>query len=164
MDHFRTFIYKSLKVRKQEKGALFYVDQDTDAGGFLRRDAGNRLLLPEECHGCQGICAGRTERRAVADGFCIRNLLLLGCHFRGICRTVWLEIRYFLHMGRHWKRFAGLPAGLGGARTPNPDYDPAPEQRDDAGFFRKAVWQRGAEGGGFHRDLHFPDSLYGFPV
>ena len=59
----------------------------------------------------------------------------------GLCRTVWLEVWGFRHMGGHWERGDRLPAGLGSAWAQDEDYDAAFGFRDDASVFWGALWE-----------------------
>ena len=111
-----------------------------------------------------GLCAGRAQRRTVAVGVRLRNVLFFGSDIHRLRRPVRLAVRRCRDMDRHRERRAGLVARVGRARSQNAHHGAAIGLRDDARLFRQTFRRRQTAHSRVRHHLHIPYTLHGVAV
>ena len=142
------------------KGETHCVHQDSHAGGILRDHDRRRLLQSQACLQRRRLRAGRSLGRSLADGLCLRHVLFLGGHLRGLCRPVRVALRHRVHLDRAGQRLHRFAAGLGDPGPPHPHHDPAAVKRHHAGIPGQALRQQRPEDRRVGDHIHLPDSLH----
>ena len=126
-------LYTIKRTKGRDEYVLWRTGPETGhVTGVLRDHGLCGLLLQEAFHGRERLCAGRAQRRPLADGFCLRDELFFRGGVRRLRRAVRLAVRHRLHLDRYRERVPGIPAGLVGAGAPHPDHDAAPEVQNHA--------------------------------
>ena len=151
-------------LRAPAHGRGSHGDQTGAVGGILWHHAGGGHPLPPPRHGRERLRAWRAFGGRVADGFCLRHVLLLGGHLRRLRGPVRLALRRGLHVDRSGQRLSGLAACLGGAWPPHAADEPASGQRHHAGVLRQALRLQRAEDRRFDHRLYLPHPLHGLAL
>ena len=89
--------------------------------------------------GGRGVKVYWQGSRSVADGVCVRYVVLFSGYFRWLCGAVWMELRYVRYLGRTGQRLYWFFACVEYTWKKNSCYDAASGCEDYAGFFREEI-------------------------